>query len=458
MLEELTDAMRNELEPHWKLAFDYVEELLGGRIVRARVHPRWRPAYYLDVEVDGEIKPLYFRGDRGHLDHGVYPLDHEARVLTALERHGIRVPHVYGFCEEPRGIVMERLEGRPDLSTADSPEQAKALLYEFVDMMAKMHQIDVEELSELGIKKPKSAEEMALGDIGRWVKSYQKHKVRPEPFIEFLIRWVHANVPQGRTEVALLQGDAGQFLFDAGRVTAMIDLELAYFGDPAADLAALFARDLSEPMPNLADAIARYGERTGKPVDPRVVMYHGVRFGLCTPLSVAHLIAEPTADLELVQYLAWYWVYARAPFEWVAQLDGIELAPWTPPAEAPTRHYAGHDFLGKAIAALPGDNAMARYQQDIVARAAVYLERADRWGAALEDEDLTEATAILGSRPANWQECDAALEKLVMEEPPNPERDAALVRLFHRRCLRNEWLMAPVMKELSNVSFQQLKI
>jgi hypothetical protein len=101
---------------------------------------------------------------------------------------------------------------------------------------------------------------------------------------------------------------------------------------------------------------------------------------------------------------------------------------------------------------------MARYQQDIIARAAVYLERADRFGAALEEEDLTEAAAILGRRPTSWQECDAALEKLVTEEPPKPERDAALVRLFHRRCLRNEWLMQPVLKELTNVSFQALEI
>jgi aminoglycoside phosphotransferase (APT) family kinase protein len=458
VLEEVTDEIRSQLEPHWERAFAYVEKTLGGKIVRARVHPRWRPAYYLDVEVDGDIVPLYFRGDRGHLDHGVYPLDHEYRVLTALEKHGIPVPHVYGFCEDPRGIVMARIEGRPDLSTAESPEEAQTLLDEFIDIMARMHQIDVNELGELGIKLPQSAEEMALGDFARWDKTFRSHKVRPDPLIEFLTRWVRGNVPQGRTQVSLLQGDAGQFLFDKGRVTTMIDLELAYFGDPAADLAGLFARDLSEPMPSLDRAIERYGERTGKPVDRRVVMYHGVRFGLCTPQSVAHLVAEPTADLEFIQYLAWYWVYARAPIEWVAQLEGIPLEPWSPPAESPSRHHAGHDFLGKAIAALPANDSMAEYQRGVVARAAVYLERADRFGPALEEEDLSEAAAILGYRPATWQECDAALEKIVLEEEPDPARDAALVKLFYRRCLRNEWLMQPVLKELTDVSFQTLTL
>lgn len=106
---------------------------VGGRIVGAVAHPRWRPAYYLDVEVNGKLVPIYFRGDRGEVEQLIYPLEHEARVPVALERYGLQVPHVYGFCEDPRGIVVERVEGRPDLSTADSPEEAQAVLNEFVD-------------------------------------------------------------------------------------------------------------------------------------------------------------------------------------------------------------------------------------------------------------------------------------------------------------------------------------
>ena len=459
MLEALTDEGRNQLDPHWQRAIAYVEKVVGGNVVGAQLHPRWRPAYYFDVDVAGENVPIYFRGDRGHMDHGVYPLDHECRILQALERYdGIPVPHVYGFCEDPRGIVMARVPGRPDLSTADTPEEAQTVLDEFVDVLARMHSIDVGELAELQIKVPQSAEEMALGDFGRWEKTYRNHKVRPEPFIEWLIRWVHTHVPQGRDQVSLLQGDSGQFLFDQGRVTAMIDLELAYFGDPAADLAGLFTRDLSEPMPSLADALVRYGEQVGKPVDPRVVMYHGVRFGTCTPMSIAHLVAEPSHDLEFIQYLAWYWVYGRAPLEWAAQLDDVELSPWTPPAEAPTRHSPGHDFLGKALAAFPTETPQAVYQRDVAARAAVYLARADRWGEAIEREDLDEAAEILGHRPDSWQQCDVELEKLCSDPKPDPGRDAALARHFHRQCLRHEWLMQPVLKELTDVSFQPLSI
>lgn len=458
MLEELTDATRKGLEPHWQRAFEFVEELIGGRIVRAELHPRWRPAYYLDVETKRGIVPLYFRGDRGEVEQLIYPLEHELKVLVALERHGVKVPHVYGFCEDPRGIVMERVEGRPDLSTAESPEEARAVLDDFVDLLARMHQIDVEALSDLGLKVPRDAEEIALGDLDYWIASYRKNKVRPDPLIEFLLRWVYTNVPRGRRKVALLQGDPGQFLFDKGRVTAMVDLELAYLGDPAADLSGLFARDLWEPMPSLADALERYREKTGEPVDPRVVMYHGVRFNLTAPLSMAHIVARPPADTEFIQYMAWLWVSSRTALEWMAKLEDVDLEPWTPPDEAETRYSAGHEFLEKALHAASPDQVRVKYQLDVAARAAGYLRRADRWGRAFDAEDLDEVAAILGRRPASWHECDAALETLVLDNAPDPEIDIPLLRMLHRRCLRQEWLMQPVLGARAGVSFQPLEL
>ena len=63
---------------------------------------------------------------------------------------------------------------------------------------------------------------------------------------------------------------------------------------------------------------------------------------------------------------------------------------------------------------------------------------------------------ILGRRPGTWQECDAELVKIVGDA--NPERDAALVRLFYRRCRRSEWLMQPVLKELTDASYQKLSL
>ncbi len=126
-------------------AIAWVEQRLGGNVVRFKRHPRWRPAYYFDVEREGQILPVYFRGDRGHTYQNVYPMEHEVIVLQTLEKHHIPVPHVYGFCEDPRGIAMECRPGRPNLATAESEEERRAVLDEFIDILVRMHRIDVSE-------------------------------------------------------------------------------------------------------------------------------------------------------------------------------------------------------------------------------------------------------------------------------------------------------------------------
>ena len=62
---------REQLEAEWQRAFAWVEERLGGRITHFERQPRWRPAFYLDVQCGDETLPVYFRGDRGSADHGV---------------------------------------------------------------------------------------------------------------------------------------------------------------------------------------------------------------------------------------------------------------------------------------------------------------------------------------------------------------------------------------------------
>ncbi|HMV72343.1 MAG TPA: hypothetical protein PKC08_09230, partial [Pseudomonadales bacterium] len=116
----MNDAALEVQEP-WISAFAWIERELGGRIVRAERQPRWRPAWFLDLERDGELLPLYFRGDRGATDHGIYTLEDEMHALQVLAAQGMPVPQVYGFCPHPRGIVMERVHGHTNLATCPDP-------------------------------------------------------------------------------------------------------------------------------------------------------------------------------------------------------------------------------------------------------------------------------------------------------------------------------------------------
>jgi aminoglycoside phosphotransferase (APT) family kinase protein len=445
---------REGLDAGWQRALAWIERELGGRVARFELQPRWRPAMYLDLERAGERVPLYFRGDRGALDHGVYPLEHEMRVLERLEKHGIPVPHVHGFCPDPRGIVMQRCAGRTNLASAGSEAERTAVLDHYVEILAKLHRIDVAEFEALGLPRPRTPEALGLGDLAHWERSYRKQKRRPEPTIEFTLGWLRRNVPRGRTRAAMLHGDAGQFLFENGRVTSLLDFELAYVGDPMADFGGLRNRTLSEPLGDLGRAVARYEQLTGEPADRRAIDYHTVRFGLCTPMSTAHLVADPPPGVEYVQYLAWYLVYARLCLEVIAQMQRLPLRPPALPAEAETRHSAGFRALRETLATPPGADAQASYQLATARRAAHYLARADRFGPALEAENQADAARLLGRRPGSWQEADAELERFVLDA--GPEHDAALVELLHRRTLRHESLLHGALLELEGARIEPL--
>ena len=111
--------------PPWSKAFDWIESHLGGRIRHFERQPRWRPAFYIDLERDGESLPLYVRGARTEVEDGAKTLEFEMRVLQQLEADGVPVPHIYGFCPDPAGIVMDRSPGRENLATADSETERR---------------------------------------------------------------------------------------------------------------------------------------------------------------------------------------------------------------------------------------------------------------------------------------------------------------------------------------------
>jgi aminoglycoside phosphotransferase (APT) family kinase protein len=447
-----TEAAIPELTPEWRRAFDTVERLVGGKIVHAERQPRWRPAWFLDLERAGETVSVYFRGDRGEADHGVYPLEHEMHVLQVLEAHDIPVPHIYGFCEDPRGIVMSKEPGRYNLANAESEAEREAVLDDYVRILAEMHRIPVSAFEKVGLSVPATPEELALGDFDHWEHAFRGFKCRPEPLIEFGIRWVRRNIPKNPGQPAFLQGDAGQFLFDGGKVTTLLDFELGYVGDPAADLAGMRCRDLSEPLGDLKRAVRRYAELSGHELDYATLHYHTVRFGLNTPLCTSHLVARPSPEIDPIQYLAWYLVYARTPVEVMARLGGIELEDVALPEVDASRHAVAGDVLVEMLKPDAQTDASTAYRLDSASRVAEYLRRAERWGEAIEQEDLDEVATILGTRPASWNDADTALERFVLEA--GPEHDAALIRYFYRRTLRHELLIEPVLRELRDTHMQ----
>ena len=432
----------------------WVEGQLGGRVVACERQPRWRPAYFLELEREGTRLSVYFRGDRGVSDSSQYALEHEMACLEVLEEAGIPVPHVYGFCPEPRGILMERSPGRADLSTAKDKQEERSVQRHYMEILARIHALDIGPFRKAGLAPAADPERLALADLPLWEKAYRKAKSRPEPLIEFGLRWLERNLPAPSSSACFVCGDSGQFLFDAGRVTAVIDLELAHLGDPAEDLGALRSRDLSEPLGDLREAIAAYEEFVGRSVDRFLIDYHTVRFSLTTPLATLPVLGRASPGIDLIQYLCWFHVYSRAPMEVIAHAQGIELLAPDLPEPTPNRHAPIFEDLSLRLAPLDRDEGFESYAERTAHRTAVYVERMNRYGPALETDDVADINALLGSSHRDRESADTALEGRILSADAGA--DADLVRLLHRRCVRQELLLEPVLAEFSGARIQLL--
>jgi aminoglycoside phosphotransferase (APT) family kinase protein len=423
----------------------WAEQHLGGRIVSIERQARWRPCWYAEFEGHGHKKSLYFRSRRLQSELLFFPLAHEAEVLRVLHAHGIPSPVVYGLTPEPESIVMDRMPGRPNISTAETPEEGAAALRDFMEVLARMHAIPPERFLGAGLEIPRDARALALFMFDRFEKIRRANKRRPAPEVTFVMNWAQRNVPLQRTKPSFVTCDAGQFLFDKGRVTSVLDMELAYIGDTAQDVACLLLRDLSEPLGDLGAALAHYESLAG-PIDWETVKFYLITWGIMTPMVTLHLSQDPPPELDLAYNEDQTITLTRIPLEILAELIGVPLDPPPPPYTASgsggsVAQHAALVALRGALADVSPNLAFEQYRCKCASEMTDYLEILIEHQGSVLAQDREEAARLLGRDIADEGERDTALEYLAMNA--GSERDAELVRFFHRRIARREALLGP---------------
>jgi hypothetical protein len=413
-----------------------------GKVVAIERQARWRPAWFVEVEREGGRLPLYVRGSREGA-RNVYPLDQEAGVLRVLEAHGIPVPHVYGMIDQPWAIVMDKLPGRANLANVEDDGERRAILAEYMDIMARIHAIDPKEFLVTGLTMPADAAEHALSWFNGVEDRYRSCKKRPEPLLEFTVKWVRRNVPAHGVDSRFILGDPGQFMFEDGRITGLLDFEFSHIGDTAHDLSSIRLRDVPEPFGDVGGGLLRYEAQIGKPLDLALIDFHTVKWVMCTPLSLIATLHDPPEAAELMQYVEWFHQYSLIGIEGIGNMIGVSFPDVGLPEASPSRYGWVHDVFPPTLRTLEGSDAHSQYRRDRTAATAEYLRRADAYGPAVEAANLDDIAELLGERPADWQAGDAALEVFVLAA--GPEHDAALVRLFHRREMRQMRLLEPIL-------------
>jgi aminoglycoside phosphotransferase (APT) family kinase protein len=419
----------------------WLEAHLGGAVSRIARQPRWRPVWFADVERGGERLELCIRGDRTDMPL-IFPLDHEMRFQALLHDHGIPVPRVHGWIDDPCSYVMDRVPGRNDFAGATDVER-RAVVDDYLQVLARLHRLDPGPFVAAGIAR---AERPALSGrigMGRYERVYRGTKRHPEPFTEFCLGWLRRHPPDSRGREAPVVWDSGQFHHHGGRIAAVLDLELGHLGDPMMDLAGWRMRDTIVGYGEFPRLYDRYAELTGMPIDLDAIRIHHLAFALTNQLAFGAALRDPAAESDLMTNLQWCCETNLFATEALADLLDLELPTVEMPEPRGSRAASSHAHLVRSLRLLETDDDFVRYKVRIAFRLARHLERRDEIGDALDLADLDDLHSLLGSRPATWRDGEAVLERFVLADADAGRHDEALIRLFHRRNLRAQMALGP---------------
>ncbi|MFI9408610.1 phosphotransferase family protein [Nocardia gamkensis] len=217
----------------------------------------------------------------GRHDPTAHNMLREARILDALAETGIPLPSVIGVNEEASFYVMTRMPGAPLESEEDaaalSPRQRSALGRQVIEVFARLHSI---EPAAVGLDDLGPATEYLPRQIRRALKSWSHWgELSAHDRVWHHVRSLLEDDIPLQQRLVITHGDyrLSNLLIDSGRITAVLDWELATLGDPLADLGWLLDdwRGPNEPravmpsptraggFPNRAELIDTYCAATG---------------------------------------------------------------------------------------------------------------------------------------------------------------------------------------------------
>jgi aminoglycoside phosphotransferase (APT) family kinase protein len=434
----------------------WIEATAGGRARRIeRRHAGGaREGWWVDVERGGRTEELFLRRDAGNgpLSGTRYSLSREGRTIRALAGTGLRVPEVLGIHEQERCTLMRRVSGQADFRRVAGMPEWEDVSRQYVEQICLLHSLDPAKLDLPDHRIPQRALDHALFEVEDWLGIYRRQVRVREPVVDFGFRWLERHAPHSVQRTVLVHGDAGpaNFLFEAGRVTAVLDWDISHVGDPLEDIAGICVRGTWTPFGNLSTYVREYERRSGLSVDFSTVRYYmHVQF---MRAAVGELVAleghDPATDVTLnTMSLV---LGMRGMAQVMAQRAGlVRSEPREPPpvpgnAFTPYFGVLAHN-AGELLAPALGDPYLAHRARQL-ATLARCLERAAALGPGLEEQERTEIEQLLGRRFADLAAAEAGLTAHIERSARGDEPE--LIDYLCRRCERRTAIWAPALGPL----------
>ncbi len=185
----------------------------------------------------------------GKLLPKAHDMAREFKVISGLGPTSVPVPIAHGFCDDEsvtgaRFYVMSMVGGKA-LYTAEDveaylPMEARPVMAEsFIDTLAALHSVDPADVGLSDLGRPDGYVSRQLRTwYGSWTSSAEGAKYDDQR-VHDLHDYFQANIPeQGPGRV--VHGDYGThnvMVGTDGRISAVLDWEIATLGDPMADMA-----------------------------------------------------------------------------------------------------------------------------------------------------------------------------------------------------------------------------
>jgi aminoglycoside phosphotransferase (APT) family kinase protein len=210
----------------------------------------------------------------------------EARILAALAGSAVPHPRLIAACADDRPLgaafyLMEPVGGANPVEHPPEPGAQQAFGTSMIDALLALAAVDVDAagLSDLGRR-----DGWLERQVPRWTRRLQKYAEAPGytppgggAVTDEIAAWLDEHRPQ-IWQPGLVHGDyhIGNVMADprTGRLTAIVDWELASIGDPLLDLGQLLVTwptpggaglfDELPMLPTRGELIARYGAISGR--------------------------------------------------------------------------------------------------------------------------------------------------------------------------------------------------
>lgn len=269
-------------------------------------------------------------------DHRVFPdyqLGHQFRIMKALKSTDVPVPDVYWLEEDERVIgspfyVMEKLDGTmpkdyPSYHAEGfyfnaTPDERRKIWFGSLETIARTHGVDWKGLGLDFLGVPGRGAEPVLRQVSYWERYLawmKEDETESHPELEKALRWLRDNAYEPE-RVCLCWGDArmGNTLYEepGHDVAAALDWEMAFLGDPVADLAwfifidrylaAEYGLRRLEGSPGPEETIGRYEELTGISVKNFFFneVFAAARFGMILISVVRNLMAAGMHNYDFI--------------------------------------------------------------------------------------------------------------------------------------------------------------